>query len=69
MEKQLTGKIDKLDGKTSSGKDAIRDLLQSYQPILILMDEVLEYATKAAGVKVEDSTLAAQSMAFMQEHT
>ena len=32
-----------------------------------MMDEVLEYVTKAAGVKVEESTLAAQTIAFMQE--
>jgi hypothetical protein len=33
------------------------------------MDEVLEYVTKAAGVKVADSSLAAQTIAFMQELT
>jgi hypothetical protein len=47
----------------------LRELLEKNQPILILMDEVLEYATKAAAVKVEDSTLAAQTIAFMQELT
>ncbi len=31
------------------------------------MDEVLEYATKAAGVRVGSSDLAAQTIAFMQE--
>ena len=69
MEKQLTGKIDKFSGKTAPGKEAIRTLLSQNQPVLILMDEVLEYITKAAGVKVEESTLAAQTMAFMQELT
>ncbi|MGQ3684001.1 MAG: hypothetical protein ACUBOA_03155 [Candidatus Loosdrechtia sp.] len=33
------------------------------------MDEVLEYVTKAAGVRVEASHLAAQTIAFMQELT
>ena len=37
--------------------------------MLILIDEVLEYVTKAAGVRVADSTLAAQTAAFMQELT
>ncbi len=69
LEKQLTGKIDRFDGLTSPGRDAIYELLLEKQPVLILMDEVLEYVTKAAGVRVVDSTLAAQTAAFMQELT
>lgn len=69
IEKQLTGKIARFGGKVAPGKEAMRELLLENQPCLILMDEVLEYATKAAGVKVEDSTLAAQTIAFMQELT
>ncbi len=69
IEKQLTGKNEKLAGNIAPGKEAIRKLLSEKQPVLILMDEVLEYATKAAGVKVGESTLAAQSIAFMQELT
>lgn len=69
MEKQLTGKISRLSGQVSPGKEIIRQLLYGNQPVLILMDEVLEYVTKAAGVKVAESTLAAQTMAFMQELT
>ncbi len=69
LEKQLTGKTEKFSGQVSPGKEAIRDLLYKNQPVLILMDEVLEYATKAAGVKVGQSTLAAQTVAFIQELT
>lgn len=69
LEQQLTGKNEKLVGLTSPGKDTIKTVLQEHQPFIILMDEVLEYVTKAAGVKVESSTLAAQTMAFMQELT
>lgn len=69
MEKQLTGKVEQLKGNVSPGKEALRRLLEDKQPVLILMDEVLEYVTKAAGVKVEQSTLAAQTIAFMQELT
>ena len=69
LEKQLTGKIERFDGLTSPGRDAIHELLLEKQPVLILMDEVLEYVTKAAGVRVADSTLAAQTAAFMQELT
>ncbi len=69
LEKQLNGKTEKFSGQVSPGKEAIRDLIYRNQPVLILMDEVLEYATKAAGVKVGQSTLAAQTVAFIQELT
>nr|MQY79011.1 DUF499 domain-containing protein [Bacteroidota bacterium] len=69
IEKKLTGKIEKCSGQVSPGKETIRNLLAENQPIIILMDEVLEYATKAAGVKVGNSNLAAQTIAFMQELT
>ena len=69
LEEQLTGKIEKLKGRVSPGSDAIKEILSQNEPVLILMDEVLEYLTKAAGIKVEDTTLASQTMAFMQELT
>lgn len=70
LEKQLTGKIKKFsENKWGESKKEIRELLEGHQPVIILMDEVLEYVTKAAGVKVEKSTLAAQTIAFMQELT
>ena len=69
LEKQLTGKITKFSSMVSPGKESLRSLLSENQPVIILIDEVLEYVTKAAGVKVEESTLAAQSVAFIQELT
>ena len=33
------------------------------------MDEILVYGTKAAGIKIGDSNLASQTLAFMQELT
>jgi len=69
IEKQLTGKNENFTELTAPGRDRIKDLIINYQPLIILMDEVLEYMTKAAGVKVEDNTLADQTMAFMQELT
>ncbi len=69
LEQQLSGRITKFKDKISPGREAIRELLIKNQPLLILMDEVLEYITKAAGVKVGESTLAAQTMAFIQELT
>jgi len=69
IEYQLTGKVEKLKSKASPGKELIRELFVKCSPLLILMDEVLEYITKAAGVLVGASNLAAQSLAFFQELT
>jgi hypothetical protein len=69
VEKQLTGKAGRFTGKVSPGKEALRNLLCEHQPVLILMDEVLEYVTRASGIKVAESTLAAQTIAFLQELT
>ena len=66
----MKGKIDRFNKETSPGRDALCELLSKQRkPVLILMDELLEYATKAAGVKVGDSTRAAQTVAFIQELT
>ena len=69
LETQLTGRAARFDGLTSPGRDAIYELLVAKQPALILMDELLEYMTKADSVRVENSTLASQTLAFMQELT
>lgn len=69
LEEQLTGSIRKCTGRSSPGRDVLREILSAHAPVLILMDEVLEYVTKASAVKVGDSTLAAQTIAFMQELT
>jgi len=66
---QLTGSRAGFEAHTAPGREALRALLAANQPLLILMDEVLEYATKAAGVTVGASTLAAQTLAFLQELT
>jgi len=70
IEEQLTGKRKKYNELTSPGRtDEFRELLSSQGPLLILLDELLEYVTKAAGVQVIESTLAAQTIAFLQELT
>jgi predicted AAA+ superfamily ATPase len=69
IEKQLTGSVKLLTGNVSPGRDKIRKVLEKNEPVLILMDEILEYAIKASGVKVGESTLAAQTIAFIQELT
>jgi hypothetical protein len=68
IEEQLTGKIDKLKGNVSHGGEALRKILKEQnQPILILIDELLHYVYRADGIKVEQSTLAKQTIGFIQE--
>jgi len=69
IELQLTGKIESLKGKVSPGREKIQALFSKNQPLLILIDELLEYMTKASGIKVGNSNLASQSLAFIQELT
>ena len=69
IERQLTGKVDILKGKISPGKEKLRKVLENHQPLLILMDEILEYTIRADGVKVGNTTLGDQTLCFMQELT
>lgn len=69
IENQLTGRIEKLKGQVSPGTEKLREFLQHYQPLLILMDEILIYVTKAGGVRVGDSSLADQTLVFIHELT
>ena len=69
LEEQLTGKKQVMTGLVTPGRDAIRDLLEPQGSVLILLDEMLEYVTKVAGVAVAESTLASQTIAFLQELT
>ena len=67
IESQLSGSVSKLKGDISPGKDRIIEFLVNHRPLIVLMDEILSYATKAAGVKIGDSNLAAQTLVFLQE--
>jgi len=69
IERQLTKEITLLKGQTPPGKEKLTKLLEKYQPLLILMDEILQYIIKAAGVEVGSTTLAEQHLAFFQELT
>jgi hypothetical protein len=70
LEEQLTGKRNNFKDMVSPGRtDEFRDMLADAGPTLILMDELLEYITKASGVTVGESNLADQTIAFIQELT
>jgi hypothetical protein len=51
--------------RTSPGGQRLTEVLARYQPVLILMDEVLEYLIKARAVKVNDSNLMEQTGTFL----
>jgi len=67
IELQLTGKTHKLSGNVSHGATLLKEVIGKNQPLLILIDELLHYIVRADGVKVEKSTLAEQTIAFIQE--
>jgi len=69
IEKQLEGDVKNLNSPISPGREKLRALLEKHEPVLILMDEVLKYATKARGIKVGDTNLASQTITFLQELT
>ena len=69
IEEQLTGQISLMEGRVPRGGEMLRTLLKSQEtPILILIDELLQYITRAAEMDRENnSSLAKMTIAFMQE--
>lgn len=67
IELQLTGKIDNLSGKISHGATVLKEVIGKHQPMLILIDELLQFVVRADGIPVGKSTLAEQTIAFIQE--
>lgn len=67
MEEQLDGKVDMMKGKLAPGREIIRNLLEKHGSVMILIDELIPYMITASGVKVEQTTLAAQTITFIQQ--
>lgn len=67
IEKQLDGRLDTLSGKLAPGREKIRHVLERHSPVLILIDELLPYATVASGVNINKTDLAAQTITFIQQ--
>jgi len=55
--------------RIAPGKEKLREFFEECGPFVILCDEVLQYITKARGVKYHDTNLASQTFAFLQELT
>ena len=67
IEKQLDGSLDTLSGKLAPGREKIRHVLEKHSPVLILVDELLSYASVARGVNINKTDLAAQTITFIQQ--
>ena len=66
IEQEITGDSQHFTTQVAPGSDRLSNLFtQTQKPVLILMDEVLNYLQRAAGVTVQQSTLADQTIAFM----
>jgi len=53
--------------RLSPGTEKIGKIISKLDPVIILLDETVQYLVKASGVKVGDSTLTGQTLAFIQE--
>jgi predicted AAA+ superfamily ATPase len=60
-------KIEENDQKCSAPKGLFKEILNMCSPALILIDELADYCVSASGVQVGNSTLADQTISFMQE--
>jgi len=56
--------------RIAPGEELLREFLIGQQPFLLLFDEILDYVTRARGVRIGDgSSLAAQTLTFFQQLT
>ena len=55
--------------RVAPGKDIISDILSKKKPVLIIIDELVQYLVRAMGVKVEEGTLKGQTQAFIKALT
>jgi len=66
LEKQLTGKVKELKGKTVPSGEKIRKILEKKQPVMLLIDELIEYLIPARGIKIGNSTFDSQVLSFIK---
>jgi len=67
--KELYRLIESNDENRAAPKGLFVEILQKAAPCLILLDEVADYCVAASAVRVHDSTLADQTVSFIQELT
>ncbi|MEM5777621.1 MAG: AAA family ATPase [Candidatus Aenigmatarchaeota archaeon] len=66
LERQLTGKVKELKGRIVPSGEKIRQILKSKQPVILLIDELIEYLIPARGIKVGESTFDSQILSFIK---
>ena len=70
IEAQLTGEVQRFKGRVAPGGEEISALFrQSDAPVLLLMDEIAHYLARANAVSAGKSTLAEQTLTFVQSLT
>ncbi|MGC9014718.1 MAG: ATP-binding protein [Thermoproteota archaeon] len=55
--------------RVAPGKEIISKILSENKPVLILMDELVQYIVRAMGVSVKEGTLKGQVLAFLKSLT
>lgn len=55
--------------RISPGKEILQRFLKKHEPVLFLLDEIVEYVTRARGVPVNKSNLGIQTLSFFHELT
>ncbi|MEM4317790.1 MAG: hypothetical protein QXQ68_07005 [Candidatus Nitrosocaldaceae archaeon] len=69
LERQLRGEVRELKGMTVPSGEKIRQILESKQPVILLLDELIEYLIPARGIKVGESTFDSQVLSFIKRLT
>jgi hypothetical protein len=69
MEKQLTGKIEKLKGRASPSVEKLRELFEPCQLLVVLIDEIIEYVIPALGIPVGGGNFSTQILSFVRNLT
>jgi hypothetical protein len=66
LEKQLTGKVKELKGNTVPSGEKIRKLLEKHQPVILLIDELIEYLIPASGITIGKTSMDSQILSFLK---
>lgn len=66
MERQLRGEIKEFKGKTPPHTEDLKNLLSSYQPLLILIDEIIDYIIDAQTIRVNNEYLSNLTLNFIR---
>lgn len=69
LERQLTGEVKDLKGHTVPSGEKIRKLLEDNQPLMLLIDELIEYLIPAQGIVVGNTTFDSQVLSFIKRLT